>query len=97
MPRTLSPTVPECKRGAPCDGRAPGTTGQTELLQVVVHELGHLEHRDAALTAEDLPELVVGVDHPTLLAVLEVVLLDVCPDLLRHLGTRLRRAADHCG
>src|SRR5690606_5974867 len=81
----------------PSTGHAPALRCRNLLLQVVVDELGHLEHRDAALATEHATELVVGVDHPTLPRVLEIVLLDVRPDLLRDLGARLRRAADDRG
>src|SRR4051812_32405653 len=43
------------------------------LLEVLVDELRHLEHRDLALATEDGLELVVGVDHAALLGVLETV------------------------
>src|SRR5690606_37755258 len=46
-------------------------------LQVVVHELGHLEHRDLRAPAEDRLQLVVGVDLPLVALVLELVGLDV--------------------
>src|SRR5688572_33459039 len=56
------------------------------LLEVLRDELGHLEHRDLLLVAEHRQELLVGVDVAAVLLVLEAVLLDVLPDLLRHLG-----------
>src|SRR5687768_16051890 len=43
------------------------------LLQVVVHQLGHLEHRDLGLAPEDRLELVVRVDLPLVLLVLQLV------------------------
>src|SRR6185437_11242976 len=65
------------------------------LLDVLVDELGHLEHRDLALATEYRLELVVGVDHATLLRVLEAVPLDVAPELLRDLGAGHHAAADY--
>src|SRR6516164_9873186 len=62
--------------------------------QVLVDQLGHLEHRDLLLAAEDGLQLVVGVDHPPLLGVLEIVLADVGPELLDHLGAGNRLVAD---
>src|SRR5579864_4987841 len=65
------------------------------LLDVLVDELGHLEHGDLALAAEHRLELVVGFDHATLFRVLEAVLLDVPPELLRDLGARHHAATNH--
>src|SRR5512132_995394 len=65
------------------------------LLDVLVDELGHLEHRHLALATKHWAELVVGVDHATFLLILEAVSLDVAPELLRDLGAGYRIAADH--
>src|SRR5262249_21131640 len=59
-------------------------------------QLGHLEHADRVFAVEHLLQLGVGVDLPLVLAVLQIVLLDVVPDALGHLGARLRLRADHC-
>jgi hypothetical protein len=48
---------------------------------VLAHELGHLEHVDLLLAAEDGLELVVSVDVATVLLILQLVLLDVRPQL----------------
>jgi hypothetical protein len=48
-------------------------------------ELGHLEHRDLRLAAEDGPELIIGVDLGLHLRVLELVSLDVGPELFGEL------------
>src|SRR6185312_7629643 len=66
------------------------------LLDVLVDELGHLEHRDLALATEDRLELVVGVDHTTLLRILKPIALDVRPELLRDLGARKWVVSDDC-
>src|SRR5262249_12946886 len=55
-----------------------------DSAEVLVDQLGHLEHRDGPFATEDGPELVVGVDVPPLLRILEVVLADVGPELLPH-------------
>jgi hypothetical protein len=60
---------------------------------VAVDQLGHLEHRDLAFLKIFL-QLGVGVDHGPLGLVLEVVLLDVLPDLLGDLGAGQRLVAD---
>src|SRR4051812_35105298 len=83
------------KLGGASDGR-PGASGAL-LLEVGVHQLGHLEHADGILAVEDLLQLGVGLDRPLVLGILEVVLLDVVPDPLGDLGARLRLGADHGG
>src|SRR5262245_16983866 len=70
-------------------GPAP-PAGCSELLEVLVDQLGHLEHRYRALAAEHGLELVVGIDVATVLLVLQAVALDVGPDLLGDLGARHR-------
>src|SRR3989442_15731451 len=67
------------------------------LFQVLADELGHLEHVDRALAAENGLEGGVGVDVALVLAVLQLVLLDVHPELLDDLGARQRLAADDFG
>src|SRR4030095_12594730 len=52
------------------------------LLQWLVYHLGHLEHVDRGLAAEDRLQGGVGLDHPLVLRILELVLLDVGPELL---------------
>src|SRR5262245_31949946 len=79
------------RRRAPLS-RHPVRSGR---LHVLVDELGHLEHRDFALAAEDDFELVVRVDHAALLLILQPVPLDVLPQLLRHFGSRHRTRANH--
>jgi hypothetical protein len=64
------------------------------FLQVLVDQLGHLEHRHLRLAAEHRLQLVVGIDHATVLLVLQAIALDVAPDLLGHLGARHGARAD---
>src|SRR2546425_2836419 len=64
------------------------------LLDVLAHQLGHLEHVDLRLAAELRLQRVVGFDHPFVLLVLQLVLLDVRPQLLGQLGARERLRAD---
>src|SRR6266542_1691751 len=71
---------PEAPEGAapPVRTRALRRRSVSSLaLQVVVHQLGHLEHRDGPLAAEDLAEGVVRVDVALLLLVLQAVPLHV--------------------
>src|SRR5262249_55916005 len=83
----------ETKRGR-VSRRGPRVWNETRLLDVLVDQFGHLEHRDLALAAEHGLELVVCVDHATLFRILKPVLLDVAPELLRDLGARHRASTD---
>src|SRR5258706_714838 len=56
------------------------------LLEVLRDERRHLEHGDLLLAVEHDLENVVSVDHPTVLRILQAVLLDVDPELLGHLA-----------
>src|SRR5437879_9375791 len=47
------------------------------------------------LAAENLLERGVSVDHASVLAVLQLLALDVGPELLGHLGARHGFVADH--
>src|ERR1043166_7277686 len=73
---------------------APSLVYRPALLQVLVDELRHLEHRDAALATEDRLELLVGDDHAALLRILEAVPLDVRPELLGDFRARHTVVAD---
>src|SRR5437899_10718248 len=64
------------------------------LSEVFVDQSSHLEHRDLLLAAEDLLEVVVGVDHPFVRLILKTVGLDVVPDFLGHFAARYRLASD---
>jgi hypothetical protein len=56
------------------------------LLQMLTHQLRHLEHVDCGLASENRFQGAVGLDHPLVLGVLQLVLLDVCPQPLGDLG-----------
>src|SRR6266511_1686792 len=64
---------------------------------MLADHLGHVEHRDLTLAAEDRAELVIGIDGAAVLGVLQTVPLDVLPELLGHLGPGNRRRAYHGG
>src|ERR1019366_10460106 len=64
------------------------------LLQVLADQFRHLEHVDGLLPAEHGLERLVRVDHAFVLLVLEAVLLDVGPELLRHFSARNRLRSD---
>ena len=68
--------------------------GQRLALHVLPDQFGHLEHIDLFLAAEDRFKLLVGVYHPSILAVLQAVLLDVGPEFLGDFGARHGLAAD---
>src|SRR5262252_3784421 len=90
--------VAETTSGERAHGHVPpSAVRRRALLDVLVDQLGHLEHRDFALAAENGLELVVGVDHAALLRILKPVALDVGPELLRDLGARDRIASDNRG
>lgn len=57
-------------------------------------KLRHLEHRDLALTAEDLLQLLIRQDIALIGRILEVILLDVYPKLFYHLSSRHRTFPD---
>src|ERR1700687_3201349 len=67
------------------------------LLEVVGDQLGHFEHRHLTLAAENLFQFFVGVDQAPVDRVLQLVLLDVVPDLLGDFGARQRIAAHDGG
>src|SRR3954471_5030310 len=58
-------------------------------LEVLGEVLVHLEHGDAVFAEHGL-ELVVGHDLALVLRVLELVALDVVPNLAHHLGAGQR-------
>src|SRR5258705_9924570 len=72
------------------DGIGEPSAMASELLQVLADKLRHLEHVDGLLAAEHGLEGVVRVDHPLVLLVLQPVLLDVGPQLLRDFRARNR-------
>ena len=59
-----------------------------------VDELRHLEHGHFVF-AEDSPEVIVSQDVTLVGRVLEILLLDVGPDLLRHFRTGHRPGTYH--
>ena len=67
-----------------------------ELLQLAADQLGHLEHRDLAFLKTSF-SLASALIIALVRRVLQLVLLDVLPDLLRHLGARHRLVADDRG
>src|SRR5690349_15844469 len=69
--------------------------GWRDLFHVFADQLGHLEHRDGFLAAENCFQRVVSVDVGSLFLVLEPLLLDVGPQFLGDLGARNRLGADH--
>ncbi len=56
-------------------------------------QLRHLEHRDLGFS-EDRLQVRVGVDVPSVLFILQVVLLDVFPELLDYLSARKHLGPD---
>src|SRR3981081_1032641 len=66
------------------------------VSEVLVYEPCHLEHGDLS-AAEDRTEVLVGVDHATVLRILKTLTLDVLPEFLGDFGARHRGAAHHRG
>src|SRR5665647_919689 len=67
-------------------------SSRSRLLEVFANQASHLEHGHLHL-AEDFLQLGVGVDHALVDCVLQLVLLDVSPQLLHHLGAWQRTCA----
>jgi hypothetical protein len=65
-----------------------GLSRISDLAEMLRDEFGHLEHADLALAIKYRPELIVGVDHDSLLFVLKAAPLDVGPQLLGKLRAR---------
>src|SRR5438552_184474 len=82
-----------------CSSRLPrrrSTSGSwTASAEVLAHQFRHFEHVDGRLPAEHGLEVVVGLDHPLVLLVLQAVLLDVRPEFLGDLGSWNRFGAYH--
>jgi hypothetical protein len=62
---------------------------------VLADQLGHLEHGNGFLAAENRLKFVIGVDVGFLFLVLEPILFYVPPKFLRDLSARHRFIADH--
>jgi|Laugresu1bdmlbdd_1035124.scaffolds.fasta_scaffold42879_2 hypothetical protein len=83
------------KKPLPRDGRRGFRKKDRVLLHMRRDELGHLEHGDLGLPAEDRLEERVGVDVALVLGVLEIVFFDVVPDFLGELAAGERGGADN--
>lgn len=59
------------------------------------NELGHLKHRDLRFAGEHSLQIGVAVDIPSVLLVLQIVLLDVLPKFLDDLSSRKRLGTHH--
>lgn len=68
---------------------------EVRLFHVSRDEFRHLEHGDFVL-AEDCLQFVIREDVALVLRVLEIVFLDVDPDLLCDFGARERTGANDC-
>ena len=58
------------------------------------NQLGHLKHRYLLLAAENHFQLGIRIDHAAIRGILQIIRLDVIPDLLGDLGARYRFGAD---
>ena len=67
-----------------------------KLLHVRRNEFRHLEHCDFTLAAEHLLQLVVSLDVALVGRILEIILLNVLPNLLSNFRTRHRTGPHDC-
>src|SRR5262245_60936640 len=70
--------------------QVPGSTG---LLYMLVYHFGQFEHRDLFFASENCFQFCISIDVTLVLLVLEIVLLDVIPDLFDDLCSRKRLAS----
>ena len=70
---------------------------RSRLGKMLRDELCHLEHIDDRLTAEDRLQSRICVDIALILRILEIVLLDIDPELLHDLRARHRALAHDLG
>jgi hypothetical protein len=82
-------------KGAPAGAPSVLRRQVPDLAEVLVCDLGEIEHRDLAPAAEERAELLVGIDGATVPGVLQPVSLDVGPELTDDLGTGHWAVADH--
>lgn len=68
----------------------------TCLFHVRRDELRHLEHGHFSLPAENGLELIIREDVALVGGILQVVLLNVLPDLFRDFRARHRAGTDYC-
>src|SRR5437899_11030926 len=105
---TLPPPRPVCapgrwrKKSRPAGSHRPAVVSRPSwrargscLLEMIRDELRHLEHRYLLLSPEHCAEFLVGIDKAPIDVVLQLVLLDVIPDLLGDIGARHRHRADN--
>ncbi len=59
------------------------------------NQLRHLEHIDRPLATKNRFEIGIGVDIALVAWILKIVLFDINPELLYHLGTRHRSGSNH--
>lgn len=59
------------------------------------NKLRHVEHRNLGFAAKHNLQVRIGIDVPSVLLVLQVILLDVDPKLLDDFGTGDRFRSDH--
>ena len=62
---------------------------------MLADHLGHFEHANLLLAAEDGLELVIGVDHTPVLRILQAFFLDIGPQFFDHLRSGQLLVADN--
>ncbi len=66
---------------------------RADLLHVLAHQLGQLEHRDGRFPAKDGLKRCIRIDLAFILGILQAVGFDVIPEFLGDLCARQRRLA----
>jgi len=82
------------KKGAPA-GAPSMMHGGAVLAEILVGDLGQIEHGHLASPAEEWTKLLVRIDGPAVLGVLQTVPLDVRPELTDDLSPRHGAVTDH--
>src|SRR4051812_15468887 len=95
-PHARPPSATTTSRSAARVGPPAALLAGSISLQVLRQVLVHLEHAHLLL-AEHRLQLVIRQNLAAVFRVLEIVFLDVVPDLAHHLAARQGRGADHRG
>src|SRR4051794_37598192 len=85
------------KKGRPSGGALGTSPAMPGLAEVLIRDLREIKHGDLILAIEQRTELLVGVDGPPVLRILQPVPLDVCPQLADDLCAGHGAVADDGG
>jgi len=82
---------------APQRGRPHSHPGTPELAEILICDLGQVEHGDLTPIVEQRTELLVGVDRPPILGVLQPIPFDIRPEFADDLRPGHWAVADDGG